>query len=181
MIQVNLLPWRKQKLIREIYQMVFLLLFGSVFTLGAVTYATDRIKISIFAQRESIDAVTQANDELDRQIDRLKADRQRLNLISERLNDINGLKRQTDRNGRLLILLAEWLPDSVWLDKVSVHQQKAVIEGNGVDYHSITTFTERLRQNSDFKDAQLIYVNSDRSPETAQPPHLKFKLEAIWI
>lgn len=180
MLQVNLLPWRKQYQIKRICQIIILLLF--YLGLAIIVIATLVIKTASqndFLQQQ-IQRQKQLHTELLLNINQNKQHQSQLDQLSEQLKQVKQLKQQNEKIMQLFILISQQLPTNAWLEKVSINKHKLHIIGNTINYSSIAHFANSLKTYSALDQVMLINVMYKKNIIALFNAYLTFTLEAVW-
>lgn len=175
MVQINMLPWREQA--RQIKKKNFFVsLAGAIgFTLFIIflfhVYYDDVIA---YQSRRNAFLESQIGQK-QLEINGLRAKKEELNVIQNKLQFIMGLRVKSYRAVRLLNEIIKVVPDTITLSKLERVDDAILIEGKAQSDLAITAFLKALSVSSIFDHPILTGISA--GPTVQQGSEKYFKLE----
>lgn len=179
MLQVNLLPWRR---VRRQRRMRFWLSISVC--LPAVLLASGLIGAVFITQeltllRQHFSALTLSAQTFSLQQQRVDNASQQVKVLMEK-RLISQQNAQLSRDYlQMLALLAEKIPQDVWLSELVEHQHQLTLTGEGRFYSDILTLRETLATSDFFSDVSLSDVRQQSNQALSFA--LKMQLRALRV
>lgn len=155
MIKINLLPLELQKKAKEVFNVWYLLIIPVIILLGCIP-----IYISSVNQ---IKKVKSEIEEVNRKLERYKDVREKLKQVEDEIKaievKIEFIKDKKERQkfwAEVLDKISAVMPENVWLDSLSVSQERIItMTGGTTSFDAVGNFVRALNNSKYFTGAKL--------------------------
>jgi type IV pilus assembly protein PilN len=176
MININLLPWREER--KKILQMQFYTFLG--FSLALVlsvvffwqmivqTKIDERLAQNILLKNEIV--------QLDGKIASIKDLKEQKAKVLRRIRTVQHLQDNRARTVRLLESIAEAVPEGLFLQELTRHDDKIILEGNASSNSQVAQFMRNIEATEELESPILSVIQAD---EDNLGNMIEFNLQAV--
>lgn len=177
-VQINLLPWREQRIEQQKKQFIAIsaavTLFALLLLLLLWSYQTYKLDDQVQANQ----LISSSQQELERQLKQAERQNAQDQTLLKQMQLLHALQGQRPITARLIDELARLLPTDLYVDKISRSANSLTLEGRAAHPNTVATLLHKLEASVWFQHALMrSFVMRDSAqltPQAFNPPEDSF-------